>query len=135
MATWYRVEVANRILRNMAQRVWLSCPDAPPEEVIETCATIRNEQLRKSGFSSVQWFLGRESRHAGSLHDVDEQCNFMSQSQVLADDSFAAHMRHRDAAAIAFLKEHAKETWRRAISGRNTPMRGSYVQSQMVYGC
>ena len=99
----------------MAQRVWLSCPDASPEE--------------------VQWFLGRESRHAGSLHDVDEQCNFMSQSQVLADDSFAAHMRHRDAAAKAFLEEHAKETWRRAISGRNTPMRGPYVQSQMVYGC
>ena len=75
-----RVEVANRILRNMAQRVWLACPDASPEEVIETCATIRNEQLRKSGFSPVQWFLGRESRHAGSLHDVDEQRNFMSQS-------------------------------------------------------
>ena len=128
-----RVEVANRILRNMAQRVWLACPDASPEEVIETCATIRNEQLRKSGFSPVQWFLGRESRHAGSLHDLDEQRNFMSQSQVLADDSFAANMRHRDAAAKAFLEEHAKETRRRAISGRNTPMRGPYVQGQMVY--
>ena len=29
----------------------------------------------------------------------------MSQSQVLADDSFAAHMRHRDATAKAFLEE------------------------------
>ena len=120
-------------MRSIAQRVWLSCPDASPEEVIEECATIRNEHLPKCGFSPVQWFLGRESRHVGSLHDVDEQRNFMSQSQVLADDSFAAHMRHRDAAAKAFLEEHAKETWRRAISGRNTPMRGPYVQGQMVY--
>ena len=95
----------------------------------------QREQERRLPKPQLKPGRGRESRHAGSLHDVDEQRNFMSQFQVLADDLFAAHMRHRDAAAIAFLKEHAKETWRRAISGRNTPMRGPYVQSQMVYGC
>ena len=78
-----RVEVANRILRDMAQRVWRACPDASPEEVIESCCTVRNEQLRKHGFSPAQWFLGRDSRHAGALSDVMEQQNPVSQSQIL----------------------------------------------------
>ena len=78
-----RVEVANRILRDLAQRVWRACPDASPEEVIESCCTVRNEQLRKHGFSPAQWFLGRDSRHAGALSDVMEQQNPVSQSQIL----------------------------------------------------
>jgi hypothetical protein len=128
-----RVEVANRILRDMAQRVWRACPDASPEEVIESCCTVRNEQLRKHGFSPAKWFLGRESRHAGALSDVMEQNNPVSQSQVLDDPSFAARIRMRDEASKAFIEEHAKDTWRRAIAGRNRPMRGPYVQGQQVY--
>ena len=128
-----KVEVANRILRNMAQRVWRAHPDASPEEIIESCATIRNEQLRRHGFSPVQWFLGRESRHAGSLHDVDEQRNFVTQSQVLDDPTFSGQMQLRYEASKAFIEEHAKDTWRRAVAGRNRPMRGPYVQGQLVY--
>ena len=98
-----KVEVANRVLRSMAQHVWRSGVDASPEEVIETCAGIRNEQLRKHGFSPVQWFLGREPRHAGSLADVEEQLNPATQSQILDDPTFAAKVRLRDQAAKAFL--------------------------------
>ena len=128
-----KVEVVNRILRGMAQRVWLSGTNATPEETIEACASIRNEQLRKHGFSPLQWFLGREPRHAGSLADVDEQRNIVSQSQVLADPTFSAKLHLREIAAKAFLEEHARDTWRRAVGGRNRPMRGPYTQGQMVY--
>eukprot|EP00435_Cladocopium_sp_Y103_P016594 s2147_g4.t1 len=128
-----KVEVCNRILRGMAQRVWAAGSTASPEETIDMCATIRNEQLRKHGFAPVQWFLGREPRHAGSLADVDQQMNPATQSQVLADPSFAASLHLRELAAKAFLEEHAKDVWRRAIAGRNRPMRGPYVQGQLVY--
>lgn len=114
-----KVEVCNRILPGMAQKVWKSGIHASPEEIIENCATTRNEQLRKCGFSPSQWFLGRDTRHAGALSDVDEQRNLVSQSQVLADPSFAEKVRLRDAAAQAFLEEHAKDTRRRAIAGKN----------------
>ena len=66
-----RVEIANRILRNMARRVWKTSP-RPAEEVIEACASIRNDQLRKAGYSPSQWFLGREPRQAGALSNVEE---------------------------------------------------------------
>ena len=39
----------------------------------------------------------------------------------------------RDEASKAFIEEHARDTWRRAIAGRNRPMRGPYVQGQKVY--
>ena len=128
-----KVEVCNRILRGMAQHVWLAGSTASPEETIEMCATIRNEQLRKHGFSPVQWFLGREPTHAGSLADVDQQRNPATQSQVLDDETFAANLRLRDLAARAFIAEHAKDTWRRAVAGRSRPMRGPFIQGQQVY--
>ena len=97
-------EVANRILRGMAQRVWRSFPDSSPEEVVESCATVRKEQLRRHGFSPAQWFLGRESRHAGALSDLPEQVNPMSsQSQALADPQFADSLKLRNEAATAFI--------------------------------
>ena len=128
-----KVEVCNRILRGMAQRVWAAGSTASPEETIDMCATIRNEQLRKHDFAPVQWFLGREPRHAGSLADVDQQMNPATQSQVLNDPSSAASLHLREPAAKAFLEEHAKDVWRRAKAGRNRPMRGPYVQGQLVY--
>ena len=39
------VEVTNRILRHMAQKVWKTTK-RPAKEVIEMCASTRNEQLR-----------------------------------------------------------------------------------------
>jgi hypothetical protein len=71
-----RVEIANRILRNMARRVWKTSP-RPPEEVIEACASIRNDQLRKAGYSPSQWFLGREPRQAGALDKTIRCLNHM----------------------------------------------------------
>ena len=127
-----QVEIANRILRNMANRCWPGT-DRPPEEVIEMCATTRNEQLRKHGFSPAQWFLGRDSRHVGMLADLDEQRNFAAQSQILSDPSFASKIRLREEAAKAFHEEHAKDVWRRAVAYRHRPMRGPYVQGQLVY--
>ena len=56
-----------------------------------------------------------------------------TQSQVLDDPTFAAKVRLWDQAAKAFLEAHAQDTWRRAVAGRNRPMRGPFVQSQMVY--
>ena len=88
-----RVEIANRVLRNMAQRIWRDTP-RPLEEVVEMCATTRNEHLRRCGFSPSQLFLGRDPRHAAALHDVDEQNNPASQSQVLAEPDFH-HMVNR----------------------------------------
>eukprot|EP00435_Cladocopium_sp_Y103_P065222 s43_g27.t1 len=128
-----RVEISNRVLRNMAQKVWRTTHGRSPEEVIEMCGSVRNDYLRKCGFSPSQWFLGREPRHAASLADVDEQHNPVTQSQVLADPKFASLVMLREQACQAFLEEHAKEAWRRAISGRNRPMRGPYVQGQLVY--
>lgn len=128
-----KVESCNRVLRSMAQKVWRNHSDASPTEVIELCATMRNEQLRKHGFSPVQWFLGREPRHAGSLADVDEQNNPVTQSQIMQDPSFYEHMKRRDTAAQSFIEEHAKDAWRRAVAGRNRPMRGPYAQGQLVY--
>ena len=52
-----RVEIAQRILRNMAQRTWRTS-QRPPKEVIETCASVRNEHLRRHGFSSASGSLG-----------------------------------------------------------------------------
>ena len=128
-----RVEISNRVLRNMAQRVWRTTHGRSPEEVIEMCGSVRNDYLRKCGFSPSQWFLGRDPRHAASLADIDEQSNPVTQSQVLADPKFAARVMLREQARQAFLEEHAKEAWRRAIAGRNRPMRGPYVPGQLVY--
>eukprot|EP00438_Fugacium_kawagutii_P028282 Skav227626 [mRNA] locus=C9358797:125:8101:- [translate_table: standard] len=127
-----RVEVANRVLRGMAQRVWQSC-SRPHAEIIEVCASVRNQQLRKHGFSPAQWFLGHDPAHAGMLNDVSEQLNFPVQSQVSTDPEFAARVRMREEAAQAFLREHAKDTWRIALATRNRPMRGPYQVGQLVY--
>ena len=45
-----RLEIANRVLRGMAQRCWRTS-SRPAEEVIEACASVRNQQMRKNGFS------------------------------------------------------------------------------------
>ena len=127
-----RVEVAQRVLRNMAQRTWRTA-SRPGPEIIETCASVRNEQLRRHGFSSAQWFLGREPRVPGSLADVSEQSNLASQDAVLSQQDFAAKMYCRQQAAHAFIEAHAHETWRRAIRGRSRPIRGPYVIGQSVY--
>ena len=127
-----RVEVANRVLRGMAQKVWQDT-ERPPAEVIETCASIRNQHLRKHGYSPSQWFLGQDPKHAAMLEDVDEQRNFPVQSQVLAEPEFKSKVLLREAAAKAFLEEHSKDTWRRALAGRNRPIRGPYQQGQLVY--
>ena len=117
-----RVEIANGILRGMAQRCW-QATSRPAEEVIETCASIRNEHLRKNGFSPSQWFLGVNPRHAGMLDQVEDQENLAIQSQVLAMPSFAEKLHLRETAARAFREERAKDAWRRAIAHRNRPMR------------
>ncbi|CAE7032082.1 GIP [Symbiodinium natans] len=127
-----RVEIAQRILRNMAQRTWRST-HRPATEVIETCASVRNEQLRKHGFSSSQWFLGREPRVPGALSDLHERNNLATQDAVLSQTDFAQKMHCRQQAAHAFIEAHAHETWTRAIRGRNRPMRGPYVVGQSVY--
>ena len=67
------------------------------------------------------------------LDDVDEQRNFPVQSQVLAEPEFKSKVLLREAAAKAFLEEHSKDTWRRALAGRNRPIRGPYQQGQLVY--
>lgn len=127
-----QVEVANRVLRNMARRVFKTS-DRSPSEVIEICCSVRNDQLRKCGFSPSQWFLGREPRHAGSLADMDQQVNPAVQSQVLGDPNFANSVLLREEAAKAFLEEHSKDIWRRAIASRSRPIRGPYVAGQLVY--
>ena len=66
-----RVEIANRILRGMAQRCW-QATSRPAEEVIEICASIRNEHLRRNGFSPSQWFLEVNPRHAGMLDQIED---------------------------------------------------------------
>ena len=55
------------------------------------------------------------------------------QSQILSDETFADRMRLREEAARAFIEEHAKDSWRRAIMGRNRPMRGPYRAGQLVF--
>ncbi|CAE7239120.1 RE1 [Symbiodinium sp. CCMP2592] len=96
-----RVEVAQKILRMMAQRVWRTT-ERPAEEVIESCCSVRNEQLKRHGFSSAQWFLGREPRVPGSLADISEQRNPAVQDAVHAETDFAQKMQVRHQAAEAF---------------------------------
>jgi len=127
-----RLEIANRVLRDMARRAWRTTT-RPPEEVIETCASVRNQFLRKSGFSPAQWFLGQDPKHAGWLIDVDAQHDAAVQSQILADPNFQAKMSLREEAARAFHEAHAKDVWRRAIAARNRPLRGPYQSGQLVY--
>eukprot|EP00435_Cladocopium_sp_Y103_P035563 s4675_g9.t1 len=116
----------------MARRTWRTT-SRPPEEVIEYCASVRNQCLRKSGFSPAQWFLGQDPKHAGWLIDVDAQNDPAVQSQILADPSFQAKMSLREEAARAFHEAHAKDVWRRAIAARNRPLRGPYQSGQLVY--
>jgi hypothetical protein len=52
-----RLEIANRVLRGMAQRCWRTS-SRPAEEVIEACASVRNQQMRKNGFSPCTMVLG-----------------------------------------------------------------------------
>ena len=127
-----RVEIANRVLRDMARRTWRTT-SRPVEEVIEACSSVRNQLLRKSGFSPAQWFLGQDTRHAGWLIDVEAQENPAVQSQIITDPSFQAKMHLREDAARAFLEAHAKDVWRRAIASRNRPLRGPYMVGQLVY--
>ena len=127
-----RVEIAQRILRGMAQRVWRTS-DRPPEEVIETCAAVRNEQLKRHGFSSAQWFLGRDPRVPGSLADCSERQNLAVQDAIGSDKDFATKMYNRKLAAHAFVEAHAHSVWSRSIRGRNRPLRGPYVIGQQVY--
>ena len=42
-------------------------------------------------------------------------------------------MHLREDAARAFQESHAKDVWRRAISGRNRPLRGPYLPGQLMY--
>ena len=112
-----RVEIAQKILRGMAQRVWRTA-ERPPEEVIESCSAIRNEQLKRHGFSSSQWFLGREPRVPGSLADITERNNVAAQDAVLSERDFAQKMQLRQHAAEAFLQAHAHSVWERAIRGQ-----------------
>ena len=127
-----RVEIAQRILRNMAKRVWRTT-SRPAKEVIETCASVRNQHLRRHGFSSAQWFLGREPRVPASLSDLTERDNIATQDAVLSEPDFHAKMQCRQLAAHAFIEAHAHETWRKAIKGRNRPLRGPYIVGQSVY--
>ena len=127
-----RLEIANRVLRDMARRAWRTTT-RPAEEVIETCASVRNQFLRKSGFSPAKWFLGQDPKHAGWLVDVDAQHDAAVQSQILADPNFQAKMSLREEAARAFHEAHAKDVWRRAIAARNRPLRGPYQSGQLVY--
>ncbi|CAE7296093.1 RE1, partial [Symbiodinium sp. CCMP2456] len=124
-----RVEVAQKILRMMAQRVWRTS-ERSPEEVIESCSGVRNEQLKRHGFSSAQWFLGREPRVPGSLADLSEQQNPAVQDAVHAETDFAKKMQIRQQAAEAFLQAHAHTTWSRAIKGRH----GSWLGPGRVVG-
>ena len=94
---------------------------------------MRNQLLRKCGYSPSQWFLGHDPKIVGCLGDVSEQQNYPVQSQVLSDPSFAAKIQLREEAARAFFAEHAKESWRRACAGRNRPLRGPYQVGQLVY--
>ena len=127
-----RLEIANRILRDMARRAWRTT-SRPAPEVIEVCSSVRNSMLRKSGFSPAQWFLGQDTRHAGWLIDVESQHDSAVQSQIVSDPSFQAKMHLRETAAMAFQEAHAKDVWRRAIAGRNRPLRGPYQPGQLVY--
>ena len=105
----------------------------PVKEVIETCASVRNEHLRRHGSSSAQWFLGREPRVPGALADVTEQANLAVQDAVLSQQDFAQQMHCMQQAAHAFIEAHAHETWEHAIRGRHRPIRGPYVVGQSVY--
>ena len=127
-----RVEIAQKVLRRMAQRVWRTS-ERPPVEVIESCCSVRNEQLKRHGFSSAQWFLGRDPTIPGSLADCTEQRNHAAQDAVLAETDFAQKLQVRQQAAEAFIEAHAQTVWRRAIKGRSRPMRGPYVVGQSVY--
>ena len=127
-----RIEVANRVLRDMARRVWRTT-SRPVEEVIETCASVRNQLLRKSGFSPSQWFLGQDPKMTGWMIDVETQHDSALQSQILTDPSFHAKVRLKEEAAQAFHEAHAKDVWRRAIAARNRPLRGPYFTGQLVY--
>ena len=127
-----RVEIAQKILRRMAQRIWRTT-ERPPVEVIESCCAIRNEQLKRHGFSSAQWFLGREPRVPGSLADLEEQRNDAVQDAVVHEQDFGQKMRLRQQAAEAFVEAHAHNVWKRAIRGRNRPIRGPYIVGQSVY--
>ena len=101
--------------------------------MIEAAAGVRNQLLRKSGYSPSQWFLGQDSKTAGWLLDVEAQEDSAVQSQIVNDPSYAAKMHLREEAARACLEEHAKDVWRRAIAARNTPIRGPYYPGQLVY--
>ena len=116
----------------MAKRVWRTT-SRPAKEVIETCASVRNQHLRRHGFSSAQWFLGREPRVPASLSDLTERDNIATQDAVLSEPDFHAKMQCRQLAAHAFIEAHAHETWRKAIKGRNRPLRGPYIVGQSVY--
>ncbi|CAE7551398.1 RE1 [Symbiodinium necroappetens] len=76
-----RVEIAQRILRNMALRVWRTT-DRPAEEVIENCCGVRNEQLKH----------------------LTEQQNLAVQDAVLSERDFAQKMLVRQQAAEAFIE-------------------------------
>ena len=129
-----RVEIAQKILRRMAQRVWRTA-ERPSYEVIESCASVRNEQLiyKRHGFSSAQWFLGREPPVPGSLADVTEQNNVAVQDAVRSEQDFSQKMQVRLSAAEAFMEAHAHTTWTRAIRGRSRPLRGPYTVGRNVY--
>ena len=69
----------------------------------------------------------------GVLSDLTERQNLVVQDQVLSQQDFAQKMHCRQLAAHAFIESHAHETWKRAVRGRNRPMRGPYVVGQSVY--
>ena len=126
------LEIANCSLRDMARRAWQTT-SRPAPEVIEAFSSVSNSMLRKSRFSPAQWFLGQDTRHARWLIDVEAQHDSAVQSPIVSDPSFQAKMHLRETAAKAFHEAHAKDVWRRAIAGRNRPLRGPYQPGQLVY--
>ena len=117
-----RVEIAQKILRCMAQQVCRTTP-RPPEEVVECCASVRNEHLKKHGHSSAHWFLGREPRVPGSMADCNEQQNLAIHDLHETDRSFAHKMHNGQLAAHAFIEAHEQSVWKPTIPGRNRVLR------------
>ena len=76
----------------------------------------------------IEVFAGK-----GNLSRVHEEVNQDGSEKLGLDHGQDFTKVLREEAAKAFLEEHSKDIWRRAIASRSRPIRGPYVAGQLVY--
>ena len=131
------VERAGGLWKAMFRRLCWSQQVAGREDVLLATAAInsaRNNMARKSGFSPIQWVIGRSTRLPADLMDEGEVARIGAQAASETPGTrFFRKSQLRMAAREAYVKTASNEALRRAELRRVRPTRGPFHVGSYVF--